>query len=144
MLEDSVCRCPSGLCTFGGGGASEGFGTGGVGHGVRQRLLRVAAVVVDLEQDGDVHEDLQQPADPELDGRLGEQEVDGLEGVAAGPHQNHLDAGGRRKDEEEPDGEICASNLTSKHFETHVNERFPVTIKLFGSFSTWLTHVLAD
>lgn len=89
----------------GGGGASweswaersERFGTGGVGHGVRQRLLRVAAVVVNLEQDGDVHEDLQQPAGPELHGGLGEQEVDGFKGVAAGPHQHHLDAGGDEK-----------------------------------------------
>lgn len=75
-------------------GLSERFGTGDVGHGVRQRLLRVAAVVVNLEQDGDVHEDLQQPAGPELHGGLGQQEVDGFKGVAAGPHQHHLDAGG--------------------------------------------------
>lgn len=79
---------------------SERFGTGGVGHGVRQRLLRVAAVVVNLEQDGDVHEDLQQPAGPELHGGLGEQEVDGFKGVAAGPHQHHLDAGGDEKSRE--------------------------------------------
>lgn len=79
---------------------SERFGTGGVGHGVRQRLLRVAAIVVNLEQDGDVHEDLQQPAGPELHGGLGEQEVDGFKGVAAGPHQHHLDAGGDEKSRE--------------------------------------------
>lgn len=38
---------------------SEGFGTGGVGDGVRHWFLWVAAVVVNLEQDGEVHEDLQ-------------------------------------------------------------------------------------
>ena len=76
---------------------SEGFGTGGVGDGVRHWLLWVAAVVVNLEQDGDVHEDLQQAACPELHGRLGEQEVDGFEGVAAGPHQHHLDTGGEEE-----------------------------------------------
>lgn len=72
------------------GEPSEGFGTGGVGNGVGERLLWVAAVVVNLEEDGDVHEDLQQPAGPELHGGLGEQEVDGFKGVAAGPHQHHL------------------------------------------------------
>lgn len=70
---------------------SEGFGTGGVGDGVRHRLLWVAAVVVNLEQDGEVHEDLQQPTRPELHRSLGEQEVARFKGVTTGPHQNHLD-----------------------------------------------------
>lgn len=77
---------------------SEGFGTGGVGDGVGHWLLRVAAVVVNLEQDGEVHEDLQQATCPELHGSLGEQEVARFKGVAAGPHQHHLDTG--RKEEE--------------------------------------------
>lgn len=71
---------------------SEGFSAAGEGDGVGHWFLGVAAVVVDLEQDGQVHEDLQQAARPELHGCLGEQEVDGFEGVAAGPHQDHLDA----------------------------------------------------
>lgn len=71
---------------------SQGFGTGGVGDGVGHGLLRVAAVVVDLEQDGDVHQHLQEAACPKLHRGLGEQEVARLEGVAAGPHQHHLDA----------------------------------------------------
>lgn len=37
---------------------SQGFGTGGMGHGVRHGLLWVAAVVVNLKQDGEVHGDL--------------------------------------------------------------------------------------
>lgn len=53
-------------------------------------LLRVAAIVVNLEEDGAVHKDLQQATGPELHGGLGEQEVDGLKGVAARPHQHHL------------------------------------------------------
>lgn len=61
---------------------------------MRHWFLRVAAVVVNLEQDGAVHEDLQQAACPELHGGLGEQEVDGFKGVAARPHQHHLNAGG--------------------------------------------------
>lgn len=69
---------------------SESLGTGGVGHGVGHGFLRVAAVVVDLEEDGAVHKDLQQAARPELYGGLGEQEVDGFKGVAARPHQHHL------------------------------------------------------
>lgn len=72
-------------------GFSEGFGTGGVGDSVGDRFLRVAAIVVNLEQDGDVHEDLQQAARPELHGSLGEQEVACFKGVTAGPHQHHLD-----------------------------------------------------
>lgn len=77
---------------------SEGFGTGGVGDGVGHRFLRVAAVVVNLEQDGEVHEDLQQATRPELHRGLGEQEVACFKGVTAGPHQHHLDTG--RKEEE--------------------------------------------
>ncbi len=72
---------------------SEGFGTGSVGDGVGHWLLWVAAVVVHLEQDGEVHEDLQQATRPELHGSLGEQEVARFKGVAAGPHQHHLDTG---------------------------------------------------
>lgn len=74
---------------------SEGFGTGGVGDGVGHRLLWVAAVVVNLEQDGEVHQDLQQPTRPELHRSLGEQEVARFKGVTAGPHQNHLDTVGK-------------------------------------------------
>jgi len=85
---------------------SEGFGAAGVGHGVRRGFLRVAAVVVHLEQDGEVHQNLQQAAYPELHGSLGEQEVAGFEGVAARPHQHHLDArgrgGGEKRDDERP------------------------------------------
>lgn len=55
------------------------------------RFLRVAAVVVNLEQDGEVHEDLQQATCPELHRSLGEQEVACFESVTAGPHQHHLD-----------------------------------------------------
>lgn len=72
---------------------SEGFGTGGVGHGVGQRFLWVAAVVINLEKDGKVHADLQQAARPELHGSLGEQKVARFKGVTAGPHQHHLDTG---------------------------------------------------
>lgn len=57
-----------------------------MGHG----FLRVAAIIVNLEEDGAVHKDLQQAARPELHGGLGEQEVDGFKGVAACPHQHHL------------------------------------------------------
>lgn len=71
---------------------SEGFGTGGVGNCVWHWFLRVAAVVVNLEEDGDVHEDLQQAANPELHRSLGEEEVPRFKGVTTGPHQNHLDA----------------------------------------------------
>lgn len=70
---------------------SEGFGTSGVGDGVGQRFLWVAAVVINLEQDGKVHADLQQAACPELHGSLGEQKVARFKGVTAGPHQHHLD-----------------------------------------------------
>ncbi|KAA8586115.1 hypothetical protein FQN60_007684, partial [Etheostoma spectabile] len=45
---------------------SEGFGTGGVGDGVGHWFLWVAAVVVNLEQDGEVHQDLEQATRPEL------------------------------------------------------------------------------
>lgn len=61
-----------------------------MGHGVRCGFLRVAAIVVNLEEDGTVHQDLQQAARPELHWRLGEQEVDGFKGVPARPHQHHL------------------------------------------------------
>lgn len=72
----------------------ESLGTGGVGHGVGHGFLRVAAIVVNLEEDGTVHKDLQQAARPELHRGLGEQEVDGFKGVAARPHQHHLNAWG--------------------------------------------------
>lgn len=74
------------------GNTSESFGTGGVGDGVGHGFPRVAAVVVDLGQDSDVHKNLQQSARPELHGGLREQKVACFEGVAAGPHQHHLDA----------------------------------------------------
>lgn len=105
MLYLWACAClpvPSEACILSGFSGlfrgtdvsvSEGFGTGGVGDGVGHGFLRVAAVVVDLEQDGEVHEHLQQAAGPELHRGLGQQEVARLEGVAAGPHQHHLDAG---------------------------------------------------
>lgn len=70
---------------------SKGFGTGDVGDGVGHWFLWVAAVVVNLEQDGEVHEDLQQATCPELHRSLGEQEVACFKGVTAGPHQHHLD-----------------------------------------------------
>lgn len=76
---------------------SEGLGTGGKRDGVGHRLLWVAAVVVNLEEDGKVHHNLQQATCPELHGSLGEQEVSGLKGVAARPHQHHLNA--RRESE---------------------------------------------
>lgn len=54
-------------------------------------FLREAAVVIHLEEDGEVHKDLQKATGPELNGSLSEQEVSRLKGVAAGPHQHHLD-----------------------------------------------------
>lgn len=108
---------------------SERFGTGGVGHGVRQRLLRVAAVVVNLEEDRDVHEDLQQPAGPELHGGLGEQEVDGFKGVAAGPHQHHLDAGGDERRGQSSNRCIPQSTPTPKRVKLLVIKIFPRTIE---------------
>lgn len=79
-------------------GFSEGFGTGGVGGGVGNWFLREAAVVIHLEEDGEVHKDLQKATGPELNGSLSEQEVSRLKGVAAGPHQHHLDTGGNGKE----------------------------------------------
>lgn len=76
------------------GGGSESLSAGGVDR-VGYRLLGVAAVVVDLEEDGEVHEDLQETANPELHGGLCEQEVGCLEGVTAGPHEDHLDTAGK-------------------------------------------------
>lgn len=70
---------------------SEGFSTGREGHGVGHRFLWVAAVVVNLEQDGKVDDDLQHAACPELHRSLGEQKVARFKGVATGPHQHHLD-----------------------------------------------------
>ena len=81
--------------------SSESLGAGGVGHGVGGRFLGVAAVVVDLEQDGYVHGHLQQATGPELHRSLGEQEVDRLKGVSAGPHQHHLNTGGGRGERRE-------------------------------------------
>lgn len=94
---------------------SEGFGTGGVGDRVRHWFLWVVAVVVNLEQDGDVHKDLQQATCPELHRSLGEQEVDGFKGVAAGPHQHHLDTGKRSDKGNKGDG--CNSIKTQHHNE---------------------------
>lgn len=37
---------------------SESLGTGGVGHGVGHGFLWVAAIVINLKEDGAVHEDL--------------------------------------------------------------------------------------
>lgn len=71
---------------------SEGFGTGGEGDRVGHGFLWVAAVVVNLEQDGDVYSHLQQTACPKLHRSLGEQEVARFKGVSTGPHQHHLDA----------------------------------------------------
>ncbi len=79
---------------------SEGFGTGGVGNGVGDWFLWVAAVVVNLEQDGEVHKNLQQATCPELHGSLGEQEVACFKGVAAGPHQHHLDTERKERERE--------------------------------------------
>lgn len=70
---------------------SEGFGTGGVRHRMGHGFLWVAAVVVNLEQDGNVHAHLQQATCPELHRGLGEQEVARFKSVATGPHQHHLD-----------------------------------------------------
>lgn len=77
---------------------SEGFGTGGVGDGVGQRFLWEAAVVINLEQDGKVHANLQQATCPELHRSLGQQKVTCFEGVTTGPHQYHLDTGRRGKE----------------------------------------------
>lgn len=79
---------------------SEGLGTGGMGHSVGHWFLWVAAVVVNLEQDGEVHDNLQQATCPELHRSLGQQEVACLEGVAAGPHQHHLNARGEEWERE--------------------------------------------
>lgn len=99
---------------------SEGFGTGGVGDGVRHWFLWVAAVVVNLEQDGEVHEDLQQATCPELHRSLGEQEVDRFKGVAAGPHQHHLDAG---RNEWEKEAILLKLLIKKKLFKvTHYHE----------------------
>ena len=45
-----------------------------------------------MEEDGEVDEDLQGPADDELDRRLPQVEVGRLEDVTAGPHQDHANA----------------------------------------------------
>lgn len=75
-------------------------------------LLRVPAVVVYLEQDGKVHKNLQQTTSPELDRSLCKQEVDGLKGVPAGPHQHHFHTG-REKAKEQRDGLRSAQNLSN-------------------------------
>lgn len=70
--------------------ASESLGAGRV-RGVGHRLLRVVAVQINLQQDSDVHENLQESADGELERGLVQDEVNSLERVPAGPHQHHLD-----------------------------------------------------
>ena len=50
----------------------------------------LGAIVNDLGQDGDVDGDLQDAADPELDGSLVDQEVAGFEHVAGQPEHHHL------------------------------------------------------
>lgn len=55
----------------------------------------VFPVQPDLQEDGEVDEDLEGAADDELDGCLPQVEVRGLEDVAASPHQHHANA--RRK-----------------------------------------------
>lgn len=80
MLLVSVCA--SGLKCLGARGVRV----------VRDRFLGISAVVIHLGQDGNIHTHLQEPADPELHGRLSEQEVARLKGVSARPHQHHFDA----------------------------------------------------
>lgn len=75
--------------------ASEGLGRGGVRR-VGGRLGAGAGEYVGLRQDGQVHQHLQQAAHGELQGRAVQQEVRRLEGVAARPHEHHLDAAGTR------------------------------------------------
>lgn len=58
---------------------------------VGSRLLRVAAVEVNLHQNGHVHKDLEESTDGELEGSLIQEKVHCLEGVPTGPHQHHLD-----------------------------------------------------
>ena len=43
-----------------------------------------------LEENENVHNDLEWPTDPELDWGLPDDEVDGLERVTTKPHQDHL------------------------------------------------------
>ncbi len=52
------------------------------------------AVVVHLEENGEVHAHLKESTDPELHRSLSQQEVAGLESVSTGPHQHHLNTGG--------------------------------------------------
>lgn len=69
----------------------EGLCTGGV-CGVRDGFLRVATVVVHLEENCDVHAHLQETTDPKLHGSLSHQKVTSLKSVSTGPHQHHLNA----------------------------------------------------
>lgn len=55
--------------------------------------IRVATVHVHLEEDEDVDGDLEGAADPELEGGVAEEEVQGFEDVAARPHYDHRYAG---------------------------------------------------
>lgn len=77
--------------------SSQGLGAGwvcSVGH----RLLRVVAVQVNLQQDSDIHKNLQESTDGELERGLIQDEVNSLERVPTGPHQHHLDAKRQRKE----------------------------------------------
>lgn len=67
---------------------------------VGRGLLRVVAVQVNLQQDSDVHENLQESADGELERGLIQNEVNSLERVPTGPHQHHLDTRRQKRREE--------------------------------------------
>lgn len=78
---------------------SQGLGAGwvcSVGH----RLLRVVAVQVNLQQDSDVHKNLQESTDGELERGLIQDEVNSLERVPTGPHQHHLDTERQKRRED--------------------------------------------
>lgn len=77
--------------------ASESLGTSRV-HCVGCWLLGVVSKGIGLPQDSQVHHDLQQTTDRELQRSAVEQEVGCLEGVATCPHEHHLEAARRQKD----------------------------------------------
>lgn len=60
----------------------------------------VVAVIVHLEENGEVHAHLEEAADPELHWSLSQQEVACLKSVSTGPHQHHLDTGGTGNERE--------------------------------------------
>jgi len=80
-------------------GASQGLGAGRV-RSVGNGLLRVGAVQVNLQQDSDVHKNLQESTDGELERGLIQDEVNSLERVPTGPHQHHLDTERQKRREE--------------------------------------------